>query len=70
MRLDLSTYHHQGSQSEMNNVSLLNKPEVLLDKLEIGVQIGGKIPRKNGFQFRKIQSNELTYTHIGFRDRD
>ena len=51
----------------MNSKCLLVKPEVLLYKLEIGDQIGGKIQRENGYKKGKIQSNLSTYDHIGAR---
>ena len=49
----------------MNNKCLLYRPEVLFEKSQIGAQIGVKSYRENGFQFRKIQVDELPYTHIG-----
>ena len=58
-------YQHKRSQTEMNNNSLLAKPEVLLGKLEIGDKIGVQIPRENGFQFPKIWADELPYIPIG-----
>ena len=54
----------------MNNKCLPSKQEFLLDNQEIGAQIGVKIQRENGFQFRKIRAAELTYDPIGFRERD
>tara|TARA_Y100000310_G_C20259805_1_gene613101 strand:+ start:429 stop:584 length:156 start_codon:yes stop_codon:yes gene_type:complete len=45
--------------------SLLDRPEVLVEKSIRGDKIGDKSQRENGNPFRENRVGELTYTSIG-----